>query len=51
MRQIVKSMVVLGRCNGNKRMLFSSAKVIQIFDIRIKEAMLLYQILEIRKMI
>ena len=51
MRQIVKSMVLLGRCNGNKWMLFSSAKVIQIFDIRIKEAMLLYQVLEIRKMI
>lgn len=51
MRQIVKSMVLLGRCNGNKWMLFSSAKVIQIFDINIKEAMLLYHVLEIRKMI
>ena len=44
MRQIVKSMVVLGRCNGNKWMLVSSAKVVQIFEIRIKKTMLLYQV-------
>ena len=51
MMQIVMIMVWVGRCNGNKWMLFSGAKVILIFDIHTKEAMLLYHVLEIRKMV